>query len=286
MEIATALKREIRVIPVLVDGALMPRATELPEDLKLLVRRNALRITDTSFDGDCQRLVAAIKQVLEKAATEEQEREKSRLDAENRDREERQRQEAEKSEAQRQDNERLASERREKDRLEAERLEAERRRGLEAEQRQRDSADDGKPIAPNPAASQDREPRQAGTPLIVQRKSATISKAVMLSASLVIFGVVLIVGLIWFFGSPLYHSAQGAGSVTSTAGDYYNQGLADLKTKDYDKAINEFNEAIIVDPKYAQAYLYRGTIYLIQGHTAEAQADFDKAKLLGYTGSQ
>jgi formylglycine-generating enzyme required for sulfatase activity len=70
MEIATALKREIRVIPVLVDGALVPRSTELPDDIKPLVRRNALRITDTSFDGDCQRLVAAIEQVLEKTTAE------------------------------------------------------------------------------------------------------------------------------------------------------------------------------------------------------------------------
>src|SRR6516164_6707019 len=30
-EIATALKREIRVIPVLMDGASMPRSTELPD---------------------------------------------------------------------------------------------------------------------------------------------------------------------------------------------------------------------------------------------------------------
>jgi formylglycine-generating enzyme required for sulfatase activity len=74
MEIGTALKREIRVIPVLVDGALMPRSTELPDDLKPLVRRNALQISDTSFDGDCQRLVAAIREVLEKAATERRER--------------------------------------------------------------------------------------------------------------------------------------------------------------------------------------------------------------------
>jgi hypothetical protein len=59
MEIATALSRDIRVIPVLVDGALMPFATELPDDLKPLVRRNALQISDTSFDGDCQRLIAA-----------------------------------------------------------------------------------------------------------------------------------------------------------------------------------------------------------------------------------
>jgi hypothetical protein len=73
MEIGAALKREISVIPVLVDGALMPRATDLPEDLKSLVRRNALRITDTSFDGDCQRLAAAIRLVLEKAAAVEKE---------------------------------------------------------------------------------------------------------------------------------------------------------------------------------------------------------------------
>src|SRR6516225_3972439 len=71
MEIGTALRRDIRVIPVLVDGALMPRSTELPDNLKPLVRRNALRISDTSFDGDCQRLVAAIRQILEKAASEE-----------------------------------------------------------------------------------------------------------------------------------------------------------------------------------------------------------------------
>jgi hypothetical protein len=74
MEIGAALKRGISVIPVLVDAALMPRAIDLPEDLKSLVRRNALRITDTSFDGDCQRLAAAIRLVLEKAAAVEQKR--------------------------------------------------------------------------------------------------------------------------------------------------------------------------------------------------------------------
>ena len=49
----------------------MPRSTELPDDLKPLVHRNALRISDTSFDGDCRRLVAAIEQVLEKTAAEQ-----------------------------------------------------------------------------------------------------------------------------------------------------------------------------------------------------------------------
>jgi Flp pilus assembly protein TadD len=62
MEIATALKRDIRVIPVLLDGVLMPLSTDLPDDLKPLVRRNALLVRDTGFDDDCRRLVAAIKQ--------------------------------------------------------------------------------------------------------------------------------------------------------------------------------------------------------------------------------
>ena len=62
MEIATALKRDIRVIPVLVDGVVMPLSTDLPDDLKALARRNALSVSDTGFDDDCRGLVAAIKQ--------------------------------------------------------------------------------------------------------------------------------------------------------------------------------------------------------------------------------
>jgi TIR domain len=44
IEIATALKRNVRVIPVLVDGALMPRPSDLPEDLKSLHRRMLLKL--------------------------------------------------------------------------------------------------------------------------------------------------------------------------------------------------------------------------------------------------
>jgi Bacterial tandem repeat domain 1 len=82
-EIATALKRDIRVIPVLVDRASMPRSTDLPDDLKSLVRRNALEISDTGFDDDCRRLGVAIEKVLEKTKRERPERrENERLEAE------------------------------------------------------------------------------------------------------------------------------------------------------------------------------------------------------------
>src|SRR6516164_7240304 len=103
MEIGAALKRKIRVIPVLVDGALMLRSTDLPEDLKPLVRRNALLITETSFDGDCQRLSAAIREVLEKVAAEEREG----LATERRQREEAEHREKEMQEAKQPEKERL-----------------------------------------------------------------------------------------------------------------------------------------------------------------------------------
>jgi len=60
-EIATALTRNIAVIPVLVRGAQMPSIVELPPDLAALSLREAVEITDTDFDHDVQRLIAAIE---------------------------------------------------------------------------------------------------------------------------------------------------------------------------------------------------------------------------------
>jgi TIR domain len=56
-EIATALKRNIRVIPLLIQGAAMPSARELPDDLAPLNRRNAFEIHDSSWRDDIRRLV-------------------------------------------------------------------------------------------------------------------------------------------------------------------------------------------------------------------------------------
>jgi TIR domain len=77
------LRREISVIPVLVDGASIPQSPDLPDDLKPLARRNALRVSDTGFNDDCRRLVTAIEEVLEQNAAEKRERdERERLEAE------------------------------------------------------------------------------------------------------------------------------------------------------------------------------------------------------------
>jgi hypothetical protein len=64
MEIATALKRDIPVVPLLVEGATMPLAEDLPSDLKPLARRNALAISHARFSGDLARVVAAIDETV------------------------------------------------------------------------------------------------------------------------------------------------------------------------------------------------------------------------------
>src|SRR5215471_16956680 len=57
LEIMTALERRIRVIPVLVGGASMPKSTELPDVLQPLARRQALVVGD-HFHPDVDRLIA------------------------------------------------------------------------------------------------------------------------------------------------------------------------------------------------------------------------------------
>jgi TIR domain len=61
MEIAAALQRKIRVIPVLVGGAQMPRKQDLPEELAPLSRRNAIELSETRFHADVNRLIEAIE---------------------------------------------------------------------------------------------------------------------------------------------------------------------------------------------------------------------------------
>jgi hypothetical protein len=59
-EIAAALRRAVTIIPVLVGGARMPTAGQLPPALSGLSYRNALEVRDERFDEDAARLVDAI----------------------------------------------------------------------------------------------------------------------------------------------------------------------------------------------------------------------------------
>jgi pimeloyl-ACP methyl ester carboxylesterase len=64
LEVGAALQRDVRVIPILVEGAVMPRRQELPDSLAGLARRNALAVRHDSFRYDVQRLVTVIEGVL------------------------------------------------------------------------------------------------------------------------------------------------------------------------------------------------------------------------------
>lgn len=64
LEVAHALERNIRVVPLLVEDAHMPAIEELPEDLKSLRFRNALRVdSGIDFHHHIDRLCAAIEAI-------------------------------------------------------------------------------------------------------------------------------------------------------------------------------------------------------------------------------
>ena len=57
LEIEAALRRNIRVVPVLIQGGRMPRPDDLPEELRPLTRRNSFELSDARFRFDADRLI-------------------------------------------------------------------------------------------------------------------------------------------------------------------------------------------------------------------------------------
>lgn len=70
LEIEAALTRNVRVIPILVEGARLPRADELPPSLAGLVRRQALELSPARFDFDISRLLKVLDRTLVEIRTE------------------------------------------------------------------------------------------------------------------------------------------------------------------------------------------------------------------------
>ena len=69
VEIEAALARRVRVIPILVDGATMPSADELPPSMAKLVRRQALELSPSRFDFDTSRLMTVLEKTLAEVRT-------------------------------------------------------------------------------------------------------------------------------------------------------------------------------------------------------------------------
>ena len=65
LETASALKRDIPVVPVLVQGAKMPRAEQLPDVLKELAYRNGVELTHARWDSDVDVLAKQLERHVE-----------------------------------------------------------------------------------------------------------------------------------------------------------------------------------------------------------------------------
>jgi hypothetical protein len=64
LEIEAALGRDIRVIPILVNGAKMPRADEVPPSLAKLLHRQALELSAGRFEADSEELLDVLSTAL------------------------------------------------------------------------------------------------------------------------------------------------------------------------------------------------------------------------------
>jgi Tfp pilus assembly protein PilF len=66
-----------------------------------------------------------------------------------------------------------------------------------------------------------------------------------------------------------------------------NRGLGYLRSKDFDKSIIDFSEALLIDPKNAYSFNFRGEAWREKGNFDRAHADFEDALVIdaGFTGA-
>jgi len=70
IETGAALKRDIPVIPVLVQGASAPKPDQLSDDLKELAFRNAVELTHARWDSDIEVLIKALRPYISQSGPE------------------------------------------------------------------------------------------------------------------------------------------------------------------------------------------------------------------------
>jgi len=66
-EIASALHANLQIFPVLIQGAKMPQAVDLPEEVASLAHIQAIEIRDDRFQKDSADLIAALDQLVRRA---------------------------------------------------------------------------------------------------------------------------------------------------------------------------------------------------------------------------
>jgi hypothetical protein len=133
IEIETALKRDIRLIPVLVNGASLPIPEALPESIRGLAWRQSFDLPHGDFKGQASKLAAILTRLQEAKAARLEEARSQRLAHEAAQRADRARALREAAEEQ----ERLLAAERERIAREAAEQEERRRAAVEAEKKER-----------------------------------------------------------------------------------------------------------------------------------------------------
>jgi tetratricopeptide (TPR) repeat protein len=259
IEIGAALARNIPVVPVLVDGAHMPKASELPDSLKPLARRQAIQVRHTNFNSDAEGLVKRLREALGYDSAERRWGVRGAIGvtalavllligwggyAWFRHTVERGVQQAELKWEQEQ-KAAEAEAKRKADENEAKRRAAEaeaKRKADEAEQERQATAAANRKAE---ASRQRKEGEEASKARDYDRAIANYNEAIRLNQDDAI-------------------AYNGRGSTYSNKGDP-------------DRAIADYNEAVRLDPTYALALLNRGTAYSNKGDFDRAIADFNDA---------
>ncbi len=73
---------------------------------------------------------------------------------------------------------------------------------------------------------------------------------------------------------------SGKGSGHGLAVAFTNRGLGYRRTSQTERAFEDFNQAIRLDPTYAPPYYHRGNMYLERGEIRRAEEDFDQVARL------
>lgn len=79
------------------------------------------------------------------------------------------------------------------------------------------------------------------------------------------------------YGSAIADYDEAVRLNPSFANAYNNRGIANRAAGLSDRAIADFNAALLVDPNFASAYGNRGSAYADRGDLARAVADFTRA---------
>ena len=92
-----------------------------------------------------------------------------------------------------------------------------------------------------------------------------------------ILQVFVLLLLLYFFFIVFYLHIYSCWKKNLNAKNYFHQGLKHHNQEEYDLAIAKYNQAILLHPKYADAYNNRGNIYDHQGKYDLALADYSQA---------